>query len=125
MREELHRIDRLIAEPHFKVQVRARNPPGPAEIADILALLDLLAFPDSEFVQMGITQGDAFSGIDVDGQAIGAFAAAVATTFSPRFPAISTPACMSRLRLTGCLRGPKDDVTRIVSLMGWMSERAG
>ena len=77
MREELHRIDRLIAEPHFKVQVRARNPPGPAEIADILALLDLLAFPDSEFVQMGITQGDAFSGIDVDGQAIGAFAAAV------------------------------------------------
>ena len=117
VREELHRIDRLIAEPHFKVQVRARNPPGPAEIADILALLDLLAFPDSEFVQMGITQGDAFSGIDVDGQAIGAFAAAV--------PAISTPACMSRLRLTGCLRGPKDDVTRIVSLMGWMSERAG
>ena len=72
MREELHRIDRLIAEPHFKVQVRARNPPGPAEIADILALLDLLAFPDSEFVQMGITQGDAFSGIDVDGQSIGA-----------------------------------------------------
>ena len=77
VREELHRIDRLIAEPHFKVQVRARNPPGPAEIADILALLDLLAFPNSEFVQMGITQGDAFSGIDVDGQAIGAFAAAV------------------------------------------------
>lgn len=77
VREELHRIDRLIAEPHFKVQVRARNPPGPAEIADILALLDLLAFPDSEFVQMGITQGDAFSGIDVDGQTIGAFAAAV------------------------------------------------
>ena len=75
--EELHRIDRLIAEPHFKVQVRARNPPGPAEIADILALLDLLAFPDSEFVQMGVTQDDAFSGIDVDGQAIGAFTAAV------------------------------------------------
>ena len=75
--EELHRIDLLIAEPHFKVQVRARNPPGPAEIADILALLDLLAFPDSEFVQMGVTQDDAFSGIDVDGQAIGAFTAAV------------------------------------------------
>lgn len=132
VREELHRIDRLIAEPHFKVQVRARNPPGPAEIADILALLDLLAFPDSEFVQMGVTQDDAFSGINVDGQAIGAFTAAVydlagrgSNAFSPRFPAISTPACMSRLRLTGCLRGPKDDVTRIVSLMGWMSERAG
>ena len=75
--EELHRVDRLVVKPHFKVQVWGRNPPSPAEVADVLALFDFLPFPDAELVQVRIAQDNAFPGVDVDGQAIGALAPAV------------------------------------------------